>query len=423
MSDFIKAIRTTTGDKQIDYNSLANLPTIPFQYIESLDTSNLVNLRDLESGCYVLYGKFRPYAGAANILTFSSSLQVNVVTKTAGTHVQVLYPVNNVVQFLSITDESYERKYVYLNDLQDAVGDLSDLTTTEKSNLVAAINELAASGKDFYITPTEINSDLGTNVYALDKTIDEINAALEADAHVWFVYTDADAEWKIPMVRQLATLAIADGILYFHSMINPQYVVAVTIRNYNGTAGAVIETGTVFPSDGTDGQVLTLVSGSPAWADASGGGAEKFVINSTGLSSGDGQAGSIYTVDKTIAEINEAYNAGKDLAFCITDTVEDMATKLVLPFVQYIGDGSWVMYSFGGTGGAESVTSFAVLVYEADGGTAVARLVGSAEVPTTTLPTGGTAGQVLTIADDGSVVWADPTGGTGSVASAEGVEF
>lgn len=148
MSDYIKRIRTTTGDKQIDYESLANLPTIPFQYIESLDTSNLVNLRDLESGCYVLYGKFRPYAGASNILTFSSSLQVNVVTKTAGTHVQVFYPVNNVVQFLSITDDSYERTNIYLNDINTAVGyigSLNDLTTTEKTSLVAAINELVTS--------------------------------------------------------------------------------------------------------------------------------------------------------------------------------------------------------------------------------------------------------------------------------------
>lgn len=39
-------------------------------------------------------------------------------------------------------------------------------------------------------------------------------------------------------------------------------------------------------------------------------------------------------------------------------------------------------------------------------------------------PSGGTAGQVLTIAEDGSVVWADPTGsGTSTIPSAEGVGF
>lgn len=85
--------------------------------IESLDEANLVNLRDLTSGTYVLYGYFRPYAGAPNILTFSSDLLVNVITKPAGTHVQVFYPVNNVVQFLAITDDSFERTDVKLNEL------------------------------------------------------------------------------------------------------------------------------------------------------------------------------------------------------------------------------------------------------------------------------------------------------------------
>lgn len=92
--------------------------------IESLDEANLVNLRDLASGTYILYGYFRPYAGANNVYTFSSSLLVNVITKEAGTHVQIFYPVNNVVQFLAImVDETAEGGYtaeqtnVYLNEL------------------------------------------------------------------------------------------------------------------------------------------------------------------------------------------------------------------------------------------------------------------------------------------------------------------
>ena len=112
------------------------------KYIESNDTSNLLVLREFESGTYILYGKFKPFAGSTSTLTFSSALLVNIVTKTAGTHVQVFYPVNNCVQFLNITDDAYERTNIYLNDLLTYVGTLSDLTTTEKSNLVAAINEV-----------------------------------------------------------------------------------------------------------------------------------------------------------------------------------------------------------------------------------------------------------------------------------------
>ena len=85
--------------------------------IESLDTENPVVLRDLESGTYVLYGRFKPFAGSDSTTTFSSSLLVNVLKRTAETHVQVFYPLNNCVQHLKITDTEYTRTDVYLNDL------------------------------------------------------------------------------------------------------------------------------------------------------------------------------------------------------------------------------------------------------------------------------------------------------------------
>lgn len=100
----------------------------PIKYVESTDTSNLLNLRDFESGTYVLYGKFHPFAGSTASISFANALLVNIITKTAGTHVQVFYPVNNCVQFLSITDDSYERTNVYLNDLLTSVNALEDAT-------------------------------------------------------------------------------------------------------------------------------------------------------------------------------------------------------------------------------------------------------------------------------------------------------
>lgn len=90
------------------------------QRIESTDTENMVVLRDLESGTYVLYGKFKPYAGADSTMTFSSGLLVSLIKRTADTQVQVFYPVNNCVQHLTITDTEYTRKDVYLNDLAAA---------------------------------------------------------------------------------------------------------------------------------------------------------------------------------------------------------------------------------------------------------------------------------------------------------------
>lgn len=110
--------------------------------IESTDQTNLTNLRDLTSGTYILKGYFRPYAGASNILTFASDLLVNVVTKTAGTSVQVFYPVNNLVQFLEITDSTYTRTDIKLNEMLEHIGTLNNLTTTAKTDLVTAINEV-----------------------------------------------------------------------------------------------------------------------------------------------------------------------------------------------------------------------------------------------------------------------------------------
>lgn len=90
------------------------------QRIESTDTENMVVLRDLESGTYVLYGKFKPYAGADSTMTFSSGLLVSLIKRTADTQIQIFYPVNNCVQHLTITDTEYTRKDVYLNDLAAA---------------------------------------------------------------------------------------------------------------------------------------------------------------------------------------------------------------------------------------------------------------------------------------------------------------
>lgn len=118
----------------IDGGGSGESTSCPITYVES-DSDNMINLRDLESGTYVLYGKFRPYSGSSASLSFASALLVNIITKTSGTHVQVFYPVNNCVQFLSITDDSYERTNVYLNDLLDKVNNLQSLITGDSITL------------------------------------------------------------------------------------------------------------------------------------------------------------------------------------------------------------------------------------------------------------------------------------------------
>lgn len=108
-------------------NGLPAWGKMPIKYVESTsgNADDIVVLRDLESGCYVLNGTFTPYAGSGRYVKFTSDLVVNVIKGTLGgvgtSHLQVFYPVHNVVQFLDITDETYTRTDVKLNELQERV--------------------------------------------------------------------------------------------------------------------------------------------------------------------------------------------------------------------------------------------------------------------------------------------------------------
>lgn len=88
----------------------------PIKYVESLDKENIMNLRDLESGIYILYGYFRPFEGSDTTTIFSNQSLVTLIKKTAGTHLQCFYPVNNQIQFAAImVDEAAEDGYTYDN--------------------------------------------------------------------------------------------------------------------------------------------------------------------------------------------------------------------------------------------------------------------------------------------------------------------
>lgn len=117
-------------------NGLPAWGKMPIKYVESSSSSadEIVVLRDLESGCYVLNGTFTPYAGSGRYVKFTSDLVVNIIKGTLGgvgtSHVQVFYPVHNVVQFLDITDETYTRTDVKLNELVQRVTDLEAASGT-----------------------------------------------------------------------------------------------------------------------------------------------------------------------------------------------------------------------------------------------------------------------------------------------------
>lgn len=135
-SDLVSAINAVLAAMEaMDAPESAGGESCGITYLES-PSDNPVVLRTLESGTYVLKGKFIPYTGSTRTVSFSSSLLVNIITKTAGTHVQVFYPVNNVVQFLEITDESYERTDIKLNELQTRLEALENATPWQLTDTV-----------------------------------------------------------------------------------------------------------------------------------------------------------------------------------------------------------------------------------------------------------------------------------------------
>lgn len=123
----------------------------------------------------------------------------------------------------------------------EKVGDLDDLTTEDKSSIVNAINEVAASGKDgteYAITAKRFEAGENPNISPLDP---RGGVELTIDKTV----VDDEGNTSFEVYNEY----IFDG--------------------YDGAPGADAE----FPSGGTAGQVLTIAEdGSVVWADPTGGG-------------------------------------------------------------------------------------------------------------------------------------------------------
>lgn len=125
----------------------------------------------------------------------------NILLQKAGRLVVYAYIVDaqdhhtKVCETFGIAPRPKPAEYVYTEtevktwgDLQSQIGDLANLATDEKDNLVAAINEAAQSGGGgagaWYVT---IASDDDRNITA-DKTMEEIEAAYQAGYAVYCIY-------------------------------------------------------------------------------------------------------------------------------------------------------------------------------------------------------------------------------------------
>ena len=138
--------------------------------VESEDPENPKVLRELASGTYHMFGDFIPYEGSTDVISFNDSLHVNVIQEEDKTSIQVLYPKDNCVKFLEITDDSCSINTVYLDDLStieyvdDEITKLDDSVQT-KLDYKAPIESPTLTG-----TPEAPTASAGTNTTQIATT-------------------------------------------------------------------------------------------------------------------------------------------------------------------------------------------------------------------------------------------------------------
>ena len=107
--------------------------------VESLDKENpenFVQLRDLETGVYMLYGYFSPHVGSDTTMIFDNAL-VSISRKDAGTHLMCFTALNCKVNFLEIlVDESAPSGYTYTR---------TDIKLLDLHGLIARVEALEAA--------------------------------------------------------------------------------------------------------------------------------------------------------------------------------------------------------------------------------------------------------------------------------------
>lgn len=128
-------------------------------------------------------------------------------------------------------------------DLQNQIGDLNNLTTAHKDNLVNAINDAAGSGgggaSDFIIKMTVEGDDNGNyTVTSCDATVEQIDAAFNADKNI--VLTVAQNDETNKYVLSLTYAAPGFGYV-FESFYDTDLLIA-NIDKRDGTTFAVTRT-------------------------------------------------------------------------------------------------------------------------------------------------------------------------------------
>lgn len=114
-------------------------------------------------------------------------------------------------------------------DLQNQLGNLSNLKTEHKDNLVNAINDAAGIGggaSDFIIKMTVASDDDDNyTVTYCDTTVEQISAAVAAEKGVFLIASADGAFYELPML-----LGIQDDSYYFGTFLSGQVITSSVRR-------------------------------------------------------------------------------------------------------------------------------------------------------------------------------------------------
>ena len=117
-------------------------------------------------------------------------------------------------------------------DLQNQIGDLNNLTTAHKDNLVNAINDAAESGggtSDFIIKMTvEGNDDSGYTVTSCDTTVEQIDAAVSAEKTVVVIASYGGIIFELPMLEGV------EGNTYYFGMFLRGQIITSLVEKIGG---------------------------------------------------------------------------------------------------------------------------------------------------------------------------------------------
>lgn len=97
--------------------------------IESVDSEKPMSLRDIDSGTYGLYGNFVPFTGSSYVMMFPTNLLASIIREENKSSVQILYPVNNRIWFLEISDNDYTFTETDLTSMGEFVKTMPDQIT------------------------------------------------------------------------------------------------------------------------------------------------------------------------------------------------------------------------------------------------------------------------------------------------------